>query len=519
MTSLVLLFRGLGMFFPQYFYFRALQCGSTAISILSLGIVFLGQIPSALAQETDAMTLRVQAEMKEILKSPGLEDSLMGVFIQRLSDGKTLFAHNEDKLLNPASNMKLVTSAAALKYLGPHYRFRTTVHRDQGFSGGVVKGNLYVKGHGDPSLTTETLFGLVNNVAMAGVTRVTGDLVVDESFFDKETEGPGWEQEEEDHAYNAPIGALSVNFNTFEARVVPGPKVGAPAKLLLWPDVPSLNGDLSVRTRGSRTRTRVWFGTTRLPDDRVRITARGSIAIDNTRGRSLRKRIHDPGRFAGEMLKKMLGMRGITVQGKVRRGIVPQNSAVRIAVHLSKPLSEVVSLLNKWSNNFIAEMCLKTMSAEVKNAPGSWKKGAEVLSEYLQSIGVKADGYILGNGSGLNDVNRLTARQITRVLASMYSRFDLAPEYIASLAVAGLSGTIQGRFDNSAASSKLRAKTGTLIGVSALSGYVSTQDDDIIAFSVMMNDYNGRARTMWRIQDKIGVALARLSVSKEVGLN
>ena len=141
--------------------------------------------------------------------------------------------------------------------------------------------------------------------------------------------------------------------------------------------------------------------------------------------------------------------------------------------------------------------------------PGTWEKGNKAIGEFLTSIGIPAGTFVLGNGSGLNDVNRVTPAQITLLLKNMYDRFEVRPEFVSSLAVAGNSGTIVGRFENSPADSRLRAKTGSLTGVSALSGYVVTKNDEILAFSVMMNDYPGRARTMWRIQDRIGIALAR----------
>jgi D-alanyl-D-alanine carboxypeptidase/D-alanyl-D-alanine-endopeptidase (penicillin-binding protein 4) len=148
--------------------------------------------------------------------------------------------------------------------------------------------------------------------------------------------------------------------------------------------------------------------------------------------------------------------------------------------------------------------------------PGSWEKGNETIRKFLVEIGVPNGSFVLGNGSGLNDVNRVTPAQITSLLHAMHQRFEVQPEFVASLAVAGSSGTIIGRFENSPAISRLRAKTGSLNGVSALSGYVVTQNDRVLAFSVMMNDYAGRARTMWRIQDRIGIALARYRATQVV---
>src|SRR5262249_35613583 len=148
--------------------------------------------------------------------------------------------HNAAKLFNPASNMKLLTTASALWYLGPSYRFRTEARRDPKMKEGLVEGNLYIKGFGDPTLTTEELFGFVNDIALHGITKVKGDLVIDDSFFDSVPEGPGWEQEHSDHAYAAPIGAFSVDFGTFTVRILPGQGNGEPGQVVVWPPVDSV---------------------------------------------------------------------------------------------------------------------------------------------------------------------------------------------------------------------------------------------------------------------------------------
>lgn len=451
----------------------------------------------------------LQAELRGILEAPELSEAFAGVHVRSLKDGQTLFAHNADRLFNPASNMKLLTTASALWFLGPNYRFRTEARRDAELEGGVVKGNLYVKGGGDPTLTSEEVFGFVNEIALRGVREVKGDLVVDDTFFDRVFEGPGWDQEIGDHAYAAPIGALSFNFNTFEVHVTPGDRVGDPVHVAVWPDVPSIEVTASAFTRGSGSRGRIWTGTSRQPGDRIRVTVRGTMAANDVYGRINRSRVHNPSLFAGEMLMRMLDMRGIKVKGKLRFAAMPKRGTVPVAMHLSSPLADIVSTLNKFSNNFMAEQILKTLGAELYEGQGTWATGNRAVRDFLAEVGIDGDKVVLANGSGLNDANRVTPEQLTRVLQAMYQRFDVQPEFVASLAVAGASGTIHSRFEDSPAEARLRAKTGSLTGVSALSGYVETQDGDVLAFSVMMNDYQGRARSMWRIQDRIGIALAR----------
>lgn len=477
---------------------------SNAIGALTLLTVGVG-----LAVPARAQAPRLEAELRLILENPILRKAMAGVHVRDLKTGRTLFAHNGARLFNPASNMKLFTTASALWFLGANYKFRTEVRRDRDFKNGVVNGNLYVKGYGDPTLTTEQVFGVVNQIALKGIREVKGDLVVDDTFFDSVFEGPGWDQEHGDHAYAAPVGALSFNFNTFEVHTLPGDQVGAPVRVSVWPDVPSIQVVSTAKTRGRGTRARIWTGTSRESGDAIRVTVRGSMAVNDIWGRIKRSRVHNPSLFAGQMLKQMLQMRGIKVKGRLRFRKMAKRGTVPILTHFSRPLAEIVSTLNKYSNNFMAEQILKTLGAELSDQPGSWKNGSDAVREFLTEIGVDGKQVVLANGSGLNDVNRITPQQVTQVLQAMYKRFDVRPEFVASLAVAGHSGTIHSRFEDSPAQSKLRAKTGSLTGVSALSGYVESKDGKILAFSVMMNDYQGRARSMWRIQDAIGIALAR----------
>lgn len=455
------------------------------------------------------------SELEEIMRAPELAKAFAGVHVRSIKDDRVLFDHNGGKLFNPASNMKILTTATALWYLGPTYRFRTEARRDPDLRNGTLNGNLYIKGFGDPTLTSEEIFGFVNQIALRGIKKITGHVIIDSTFFDDVSEGPGWDQEHGDHAYAAPIGALSANFNTFEVRILPGERVGAPVRAEIWPPVPGLEVVVSASTRGRGARSRIWVGTTRVGDG-VRVTVRGSIPINYYEGQVVRKRIHDPTLYAGWMIHQMLEMRGIDVRGRVRVGTMPSRGIIPVATHWSRPLAEIVSTLNKYSNNFMAEQILKTVGAELFEPPATWAKGNAAIRDLLLELGVEDGTFVLANGSGLNDVNRVTPRQIGRVLAAMYERFELRPEFVSSLAVAGRSGTITGRFENSPAQLRLRAKTGSLTGVSALSGYVVTQTNDILVFSVMMNDYHGRARTMWRIQDRIGIALARFRSSSAV---
>jgi len=486
---------------------RIAQLGAAAAVI---AMVSTGVARAAPSEKKDPAETQLRRRLEEILRSPRLDDAVVGVHVRDVLADRSLFDRNSTKLFNPASNMKLVTTAAALYHLGPSYRFRTTAYRDRSLRNGVLKGNLYIKGRGDPTLTNERLFGLVNEIALHSIEKVEGNLVVDDTYFDAVSEGPGWEQERSDKSYAPPMGGLSVNYGTFSVRVMPGDRVGSAARVSIYPDVPSIEVASSVYTRGRGARRRVWVGTTRGENGQVRVTVRGAIPLGDIDGVAIYRRVYDPSLYAGETIKRLLEMRGVEVTGRVIVAPKPARGTVPVASHFSRPLAEIISTLNKYSNNFIAEQILKTLGAELREAPGTWEKGVAAVGDFFDAIGIPKDGLVMGNGSGLNDINRMTPRQVTKLLAAMYKRVELRPEFVASLAVAGVSGTITSRFADSAAESRLRAKTGSLRGVSALSGYVVTRDNRLLAFSVMMNDYPGRARAMWRVQDEIGTTLAEL---------
>jgi len=423
------------------------------------------------------------------------------ILVEAVDTGEVVYARDPDVLLNPASNVKLVTTAAALARLGPDFRFSTELLLDAPLRGGRAR-TLYLRGRGDPTLTTERLFSAAGELAHLGLASV-GELVLDDGYFDGERSGPGFDQEEGDRAYLAPAGALSLNWNAVEIHVAPGDRPGQRARVALEPPSPFFALDVRAVTVGPSGRARVEV-TTELRDGRERVTVEGRLPV-GSRPHVLWRRVDDPALYLGHTLAALLELRGVKVS-KVRPGRTPEGAQL-LHVLQSDPLAEVVRRLNKTSNNFTAEQLLKTLGAEVKGPPGTWPKGVEAEEEFLSEIGIPAGGYVLRNGSGLNDANRLSARQLVTLLRAMWARFPLQPEYVVSLPVAARDGTIRWRMDGTAAAGRLRAKTGTLEGVVTLSGYVQDAGGRVLAFAVLVNDSPGRPGVL-RAVDGLGAALA-----------
>ncbi|HET9552409.1 MAG TPA: D-alanyl-D-alanine carboxypeptidase/D-alanyl-D-alanine-endopeptidase, partial [Anaeromyxobacteraceae bacterium] len=470
---------------------------------LALAAALLAARPAAAAEGAPPPALR--PVLDEILSRKGLDGARVGVCVVSLETGATLYARDADVLLNPASNVKLFTSAAALSRLGPEHRFETEISVDAQSAGSGAVRTLYLRGKGDPTLVTERLFALAADLAHLGLRRV-GDLVLDDGFFDAERIGPGFDQEDGDKAYLAPTGALSLNFNTVAVHVAPGDRAGAPGRVELEPDSAFFEVVNHTTTTGPRTARRLVVSSAALPGGRQRILVEGRLPLGG-RTTAVWRKIDDPPRYLGETLRRLLEARGVRVTGRVRTGPVPPDARL-LHVAESEPLGDVVRTLNKTSNNFVAEQLVKALGAASAGPPGSWASGIAAVQAFLAEAGLPRGAYVMKNGSGLNDANRFSARQTVQLLAAMWRRFPVAAEYLASLPVAGRDGTIRWRMEGTEAAGHVRAKTGTLDGVTALSGYAETSARERLAFAILVNDYAGRAAGVVPAVDAVATALA-----------
>jgi serine-type D-Ala-D-Ala carboxypeptidase/endopeptidase (penicillin-binding protein 4) len=453
----------------------------------------------------------LQAALDSIVQGSALAGARAGVLVADVTSGDVLYAREADVLLNPASNVKLVTSAAALARLGPGYRFATEFLVDAPSARAPQVRTLYVRGRGDPTLVTERLWAIAGELAHLGIRKV-GDVVLDDGWFDAERYGPGYDQEEGDRSYLAPTGALSLNWNSVAVYVGPGAARGQKGRVELEPQSPFFEVVNRTRTVGPRGRRHVTVESS-LVSGRQRIVISGPVPA-GSRVQPVWRRVEDPPRYLGHTLARLLELRGVKVQGAIRTGAVPRGAKL-VHVASSDTLAEIVRRLNKHSNNFVAEQLVKTLGAEAKGAPGSWPKGVEAVGEFLATLGVPRGAYVLKNGSGLNDTNRFSARQLVTLLRAMWSRFPLQAEYVTSLPVAGRDGTIRWRMDGTAADGHLRAKTGTLENVTSLSGYVETAGRRTLAFAVIVNDYPGRHAGVVRAVDALGTAIAASGGTRE----
>lgn len=447
----------------------------------------------------------VTDKISQILVSPGMNVS-QSVKVVRIADGRELFAVNPTKIVAPASVTKVITAAAALNKFGPNKTFKTKFMRRGPLDQGVIRGDIVVVGDGDPYLISEKLWQMAADFRNMGIREIRGNILIDNSLFDgiARDELRVDAAQESAHAYDAPVSALGVNFNTVAVAMAPGHEVGAPAFVNLDPyAIKGVVIDNSLLTASGRAKSGIKLARLSLPDGQQRITASGSISSQQSITKLYRS-VSDHVKSSGETIRSFLASEEIVVTGKVAVGRASKTDTLFYELE-SYPLSKIVEGLNHFSNNYIADVLVKRLGAAfprqgVADSPGSgtFDNGMAAISSFLRTdVGIK-DLFIMKNGSGLTTENRLSADQICKVLKHAASGLEVFPEFLASLPAAGLSGTLQRRFDSQITENlkgRVRAKTGTLsepISVSSLAGYVYHPEHGLLAFAILQNGVEGK---------------------------
>lgn len=426
------------------------------------------------------------------------DEAQVGLMVYDINS-RRYHSYNAQELLTPASNIKLFTAAAALNVLGPDYRFRTVVAYDGQLDvAGKLTGNLILQGYGDPTLTTATLADWADSLVEAGLKEVTGDILVDASFFEEEGQSNwGWLIDEQ----NPVVGALSVNHNQIKLTVVPGKTAGAyswirvepalaPLVQVVYNNVATVDAEQRASLKLYENESAVVVVEGRIPAD--------SHPIEN------RATARSPGLYVGMLFRKLLSDRGVEFREDTG---VKQEAALSdlhlLIEHDSEPLRRVLPGMLKNSDNLVSEEILRTLGAESLGL-GSSEGGQRVIAHFLETAGLSTMPYVLCDGCGLRLDNRLSAELIVGLLVLMNDHPD-GSVFRDALAVAGTDGTLAGRLKNASAEKRVHAKTGSLLGASALSGYITTSNEHILAFAILMNGPTERGwawvNAMRRLQD------------------
>ncbi|WP_407916821.1 D-alanyl-D-alanine carboxypeptidase/D-alanyl-D-alanine-endopeptidase [Kitasatospora sp. NE20-6] len=435
------------------------------------------------------------ADLDRLLGDARLAGAQVSALVTDPATGEVLYERASGALMLPASTQKTVTAAAALDLLGPDHRFRTEVLAVGRRTGAVVDGDLVLRGGGDPTLLPADLDALAAQVAAAGVTTVNGGLLADATRYDDVPLGPSWAWDDQAAYYSPQISALTLTTDgdydpgTVRLTVTPGGAAGRPATVRVTPEEAPvrLTGQVGTGPAGGARTVDV----ARRPGGNDLVLS-GSVPADAAPGDEWIA-VDGPARIAAAVFAAALARHGVTVRGAVAEGPAPDGAAP-LAAHDSAPLSALLTPFLKLSNNGIAEHLVKEIG-KVRGGEGSWAAGTEQVRAFLHRSGLEAGEARQVDGSGLSRHNLLSARRLAALLEFARRQTWFTTWYDA-LPVAGdarrmVGGTLTNRLRGTAAEGRVHAKTGSMTGVDALTGYVDTPDGHPLAFAVLVDNFAG----------------------------
>jgi serine-type D-Ala-D-Ala carboxypeptidase/endopeptidase (penicillin-binding protein 4) len=432
--------------------------------------------------------IQMEQQIREILQSEeDIQGAVVGLSVRSAETGKSLYEHNSNIRLRPASNMKLFTAAAALSVLGEDYTFKTEVVTDGKIDNGVLRGNLYLVGKGDPTLLKEDFDKLAEDVKNHGITRVEGDLIGDDSWYDDVRLSTDMIWSDEHFYYGAQISALSASPNrdydagTVLVEVMPGSEVGQKANISITPSTNYVNLINRVTTVDEEIEADIIFN--RVHGSNT-IIVEGKIPYESDIEKEFIA-VWEPTGYALDLFAQSLMDSGVQLKGDILSGTAKEET--KLAVRESMPLSKLLVPFMKLSNNVHAEILVKELGKAAKGE-GSWDKGLEVIKEQLEEFGINHDTFVIRDGSGISNINLITANEVSRLLFLVQDK-PWFKSFLDSLPVAGKEERMEGgTLRNRMAHLDVRAKTGTLLTVTSLSGYTKTNSGKELIFSILINN-------------------------------
>ncbi len=499
-------FRGLGLLLAgivwlggKQFSLRAFASQPLQVSQSSVQVAPYPPITSQ-ASSSSICPAQLEPRINAILNRPTFQRVRWGIQVQPLAEGPVLFQREGDRFFIPASNAKLLTTAAALVQFGPQFRMRTAVYRvpEPGVS-------LRVAGRGDPSLTTAQLQNLASQIRARGITQIDR-LIIDDTYFSGDPVNPNWEWEDIQAGYGAPVNSLILNQNAIPLTLVPQ-AIGQPLRVV-WDD-PSEGQRWAIENQ-SRT---------------VAVNAPEFVAVGRDLSRPILRvsgqlragseaepvaiAVVNPTQTFLETFRRVLTNQGISVRQAVIASTLTTAPQSEIAAVSSVPLSELLKEANGESNNLYTESLLRLLGTPPTPNSNSLESGLAGIRTVLNRLGVAADSHALRDGSGLARANLVTPGAMTQVLQSM-ARSPNAQVYRDSLAIAGVSGTLRNRFRGTPVQGNFLGKTGAISGITALSGYLNPPTYPPLVVSILVNHFDQPVSTIRPAIDELVLLLAGL---------
>jgi D-alanyl-D-alanine carboxypeptidase/D-alanyl-D-alanine-endopeptidase (penicillin-binding protein 4) len=479
----------------------AAACGSNPAPVTSPA----GPKPSPAVRE-------LRSDLTMIFNAPAMARGVWGVDVRSVDTGEVLFQHNGDRLMMPASNMKILTVAAAAQTLGWDYRFTTTLETVAPLENGVIRGDVFVRSNGDPTINAResraaTVFDQwAAALREAGVIAIEGRIIGDDQAFDDDGVGPGWSWDYLEAGYAAPTGALQFNENTAELLISAGALAGEPAMVAITPGtgLSVVNRAVTINAADDSRRASVVI---RRRIDRPEIEISGTVAIGAPPARRT-VAVLNPTLYLAQAAREALTSRGIDVRGAAVDGddiagelIASASAERRVLARIESPsLRDIATVLMKVSQNLYAETLLKAIATK-NGAVGTTDAGRALAIQTFTAWNIPRDAFVMSDGSGLSRYNYVTPSMVTTVLRHMYSDPVHRDAFVATLPIAGKDGTISTRMRNTRAAENAIAKTGSIANVRSLSGFVRSRDGEMLVFSIIANDFVVPAATVTYLAD------------------
>lgn len=480
---------------------------------LPLLLALAGCVPAARTAPAPAPAVPLAAALDSIFDDTTFASAFWGVEVRSLDSGATLYRRNAERLFIPASNMKIVTGAAALEALGPDYRYRTRVEAQGTVAGGELRGDLVVRGSGDPTIAAHftgdpraVFRAWADSLRARGITRITGSIVGNDDVFDDVPLGRGWAWDDLDADYSAEVGGLEFNEGFATLRVAPGARPGDPARVALDPPTGYVPVTNRAVTAPPGTPARVEAARAPFQSE---VVVSGPVPAD-TAGVTATVSVRDNTLYFASVLRETLQGAGIRVDGPAvdddaRPDSLRGRAATPLFTHASPPMREILAGFLKPSQNQIGEILLKTLGRELRGQ-GSASAGRTAVDSLLRVWGLDPRRVAQADGSGLSRYDMVAPDLLVGILTHM-TRSPHWSVWYAALPVAGVDGTLAGRMKGTPLQGNVHAKTGTLSGVRSLSGYLTTARGERLVFSALANHHTVAARDADRVAE---AALRRL---------